>query len=177
MIIATHRRLLEQFRHSMNLVGPGPIEPHFDDCLKGMSGLTPTGTWADLGSGAGFPGFAFASLYPTVTLHLVESRRKRALFLQMVASEAGTEQITVINDRIEKHTGVYQGAMARALAQPGQVLDYAKPLLSDGGKLVVLLSLATETPQRDGFEILSEFNYETSSGQQRKRVIFRRHFI
>ena len=79
-----HRQALEQFRSTMNLVGPGPIEVHFTDCERALEGLEPRGEWADLGSGAGFPGLVLAELHPELSLILVESRRKRCWFLEHV---------------------------------------------------------------------------------------------
>lgn len=77
----THRRVLEQWRGAMNLVGPGPIAPHFADSEAALAGLDPVGRWVDLGSGAGFPGLVLAAMYPSVAVDLVDSRKKRCVFL------------------------------------------------------------------------------------------------
>ena len=62
----------------MDLVGPGPLEPHFQDAAGAVAGLEAVGRWVDLGSGAGFPGIALAARHPGAEVWLVESRRKRA---------------------------------------------------------------------------------------------------
>src|SRR6188508_238668 len=46
---AIHRALLEKWRNAMDLVGPGPLDVHFEDSRAGVEGLGATGRWADLG--------------------------------------------------------------------------------------------------------------------------------
>ena len=84
--IQHHRDLLSKWRGAMDLVGPGPLDPHFQDAKGAVDKLDPTGQWADLGSGAGFPGIAMAALWPNAHVTLVESRLKRATFLKKVTN-------------------------------------------------------------------------------------------
>ena len=37
--LAAHRRVLEQWRRSMDLVGPGPLDPHFEDAEQAVCTL------------------------------------------------------------------------------------------------------------------------------------------
>ena len=83
-----HQALLERWRKVMNLVGPGDSAHHFIDSACAVSGISARGRWADLGSGAGFPGIAMAARHPSVQVLLVESRQKRAHFLKQVLREA-----------------------------------------------------------------------------------------
>ena len=83
-LLSTHRRLLERWRKSMNLVGPGDVQVHFDDCQLALATLTPEGHWVDLGSGAGFPGIPLAATWPELRVDLVDSRKKRCWFLEQV---------------------------------------------------------------------------------------------
>jgi 16S rRNA (guanine(527)-N(7))-methyltransferase RsmG len=57
----------------------------------------------DLGSGAGFPAIILKIMNPSVTLELVESREKRAVFLETVLAELHLEKAKVSNCRIEQH--------------------------------------------------------------------------
>jgi len=138
----THRRLLERFRKSMNLVGPGPVEEHFDDCHRALAAVAPTGHWADLGSGAGFPGLVLAARAPSLRLDLVDSRQKRCTFLEMVLEEAEVDptQVQVHCTRVEKlPSETYDGVVSRAFAAPATALEHAERLLVPGGVAVLFL--------------------------------------
>jgi 16S rRNA (guanine(527)-N(7))-methyltransferase RsmG len=149
--IATHRRLLDQWRKAMDLVGPGPIEPHFQDAEGSVTGLDATGCWADLGSGAGFPGIALAARHPEAQVSLVESRQKRALFLHKVVAQSGLANATVVHGRTESLPGGhFDGIISRAYRPPPAVLADAARLLKPGGRIALLLgdgALPTLPPQ------------------------------
>jgi 16S rRNA (guanine527-N7)-methyltransferase len=55
----------------------------------------------DLGSGLGIPGIPLAILRPDLSVHLVESSRKKALFLEEVIATLGLADANVIAARIE----------------------------------------------------------------------------
>ncbi len=67
----------------------------------GLPGLAAAGHWADLGSGAGFPGVALAEAYPEASVVLVESREKRAQFLKRLVIEVGLDHLSVYHGRSE----------------------------------------------------------------------------
>lgn len=54
----------------------------------------------DLGSGSGFPGIVMAILLKEKTIYLIESIRKKALFLKKVNDSLGLD-VQIINQRIE----------------------------------------------------------------------------
>ena len=138
--IATHRRLLEQWRKAMDLVGPGPIDPHFQDAEGSVDGLAAMGAWADLGSGAGFPGITLAARHPQAQVSLVESREKRALFLHKVVAQAKLANASVVHGRTESLPGgQFDGIISRAYKPPPAVLADAARLLKPGGRIVLLL--------------------------------------
>lgn len=55
----------------------------------------------DLGSGLGVPGIVIAILRPDLTVHLVESRRNKTLFLGETASYLSLNNVKVIESRFE----------------------------------------------------------------------------
>ena len=55
----------------------------------------------DLGSGLGVPGIVIAILRPDLTVHLVESRRNKTLFLEETASYLSLNNVKVIESRFE----------------------------------------------------------------------------
>ena len=61
-----------------------------------------SGSWLDLGSGAGFPGLVIAILCPQRSVALVESRPRRADWLLRVAAELKLANVEVIASRLER---------------------------------------------------------------------------
>lgn len=166
-----HRSLLAQWRNSMNLVGPGPLDPHFDDCERATHWLRPEGHWVDLGSGAGFPGLVMADRFPELRLDLVDSRKKRCVFLEQVLGQAGVPatRVQVHCVRVETLTGPYDGVVSRAFAPPPQVLDHAQRLLRPGGTLVLFLQDPAEVPEDPRFESFHVERYRVD-GKARQAV-------
>jgi 16S rRNA (guanine527-N7)-methyltransferase len=172
--LAAHRSLLEKWRKTMDLVGPGPIEPHFVDAVACVQGLAAEGRWADLGSGAGFPGIALAGSSPLAQIELVESREKRAAFLQRVVREAGLgSRTTVRNERSEAlPDGVYDGLISRAYKPPLEFLEDAARLLKPGGRVVLLLGDGPSPAWPPGFAEEGRLRYPVVDGH-RIRVVLR----
>jgi 16S rRNA (guanine527-N7)-methyltransferase len=71
---------------------------------------------------------------------LVESVRKKADFARRLAGRAGLENVEVVAQRVEEWSdgiGICDVVTARALAALPVVLEYAAPLLREGGTAVV----------------------------------------
>jgi 16S rRNA (guanine527-N7)-methyltransferase len=127
---------------SMNLMGPSAIANlwtrHIADSLQLLPLARDARVWADLGSGAGFPGLVIAcALADTggAKIHLVEATQKKARFLSDCVDAIGLPAI-VHPQRIEDFTRTNKQAFevvtARALAPFNKLLDYASPLLKTG---------------------------------------------
>ena len=138
-----HRRLLGEWSERMNLVGPRELEAYWPrhalDCAQLLRLAPGAKRWADLGSGAGFPGLVIACLLahePGASIHLVESTGKKAAFLQAVTTEADLPA-KVFRQRIEDFgagEGPYDVVTARALAPLPRLIAYAKPILDRGAQ-------------------------------------------
>ncbi len=95
----------------------------------------------DIGSGAGFPGIPISILFPNVELVLVESKKKKAIFLEEISHRLGLN-ITVFPDRIEElnsqvfHKERYPLVLARAVTSLTKLFQWANKLLQKKGKLV-----------------------------------------
>lgn len=175
-LLATHRRLLEQWRGAMNLVGPGDVGEHYLDADRALAGLEPTGRWADLGTGAGFPGVVLAARFPHLQVDLVDSRRKRCVFLEQVLGEAGvpSARVRVVCGRVEElEAAAYDGVTARAFAGPSEVLDHAARLLVPGGMVVLFLQADAAAPDDPRFEEVHAERYAVA-GRERRSVTLRR---
>ncbi len=167
--LAAHRRVLESWRRSMDLVGPGPLEPHFLDADEAVAGLDCVGRWLDLGSGAGFPGIALAARYPEAQVTLVERREKRAAFLEVVLGEAKLANAVVHCGDADKLAGGWDGMISRAFRAPAEVVVLARRLLAPGGSLVLMLA-KEEPPGAEGFKVLADRRYEVE-GKGRRVVV------
>ncbi len=156
----------------MDLVGPGPLEPHFQDAVHSMSWIDWDGDWADLGSGAGFPGISFASRHKNSRIDLVESRRKRAIFLQEVVSATSLNNARVLNVRAEKLApNSYDGVVSRAFMKPLKYLEMARILVRESG-VVVLLVAQGEPPSVPGLKVFHVEHYNLGE-KQRRAVAYR----
>jgi 16S rRNA (guanine527-N7)-methyltransferase len=121
--------------------GPEAVEVHVADSLVALELeiVRTAGTIADVGAGAGFPGLALAVAVAGSKVRLVESQRRRCLFLRDVLAKVGIENACVVCTRAEDwRDGARQHDVVAARAVAGQpvVLEYAAPLLRLGGTLV-----------------------------------------
>jgi 16S rRNA (guanine527-N7)-methyltransferase len=91
---------------------------------------------ADIGSGAGWPGLALAVALPAARVFLVESAIRHCRYLERAVAEAGLENVEVVHARVEEWACACDVVTARALAALPVVLEYAAPLLGEGGHLV-----------------------------------------
>jgi 16S rRNA (guanine527-N7)-methyltransferase len=104
--------LVLETNKTMNLTSiedPGEaVSKHLVDSLSVFmlktlgSELSREASWADVGSGAGFPGLALAIANPKAHMHLLESTGKKAHFLETTVAQLGLmKQVQVLNARAE----------------------------------------------------------------------------
>jgi 16S rRNA (guanine527-N7)-methyltransferase len=133
---------LLSWRQRMNLIAPSTVPilwtRHVADSLQLLALAPQAKTWADLGSGAGFPGLVLACALagiPGATVHLVESTGKKAAFLREAAVVTGVPAIihaVRIVDFVNNQTGGIEVVTARALAPLPELLSATYPLLKTG---------------------------------------------
>src|SRR5437868_5041056 len=129
---------LTRWQRIKNLVGPRTLPEvwlrHIADSLQLAAILPEARRWADLGSGAGFPGLVVAAALagtPGAEVHLVESNARKCAFLRHAAL-AMAAPATVHEGRIEKIVPALPPVdvvTARALAPLGQLLAWSEDLL------------------------------------------------
>jgi 16S rRNA (guanine527-N7)-methyltransferase len=93
----------------------------------------------DIGSGAGFPGLPVAVARPGAEVTLLESQRRKCVFLDEAIRVASATNARVVCARAEEWQDgarAFDAALARAVASQPVVLEYAAPLLRVGGVLV-----------------------------------------
>ena len=118
---------------------------HVADSLSGLEipAIQDAKSIIDIGSGAGFPGLVLAVMLPDAQITLVDSVRKKMEAAGKFARELELENVECVWGRAEEiaaigspHREAYDVVTARALAQLGVLLEYAAPLLREGGHLV-----------------------------------------
>lgn len=114
---------------------------HLADSLAGLelAVVRDATAIADLGAGAGFPGLPLAVALPAARVALVESITRKCAFITAAASSAGIDNVDVVPLRAEEWRegiGMNDVVTARALAPLGVLVEYAAPLLREGGVLV-----------------------------------------
>lgn len=98
----------------------------------------------DVGTGAGFPGLPLKILYPALSLTLVESVGKKAMFCEHIVRLLELERVQVIKDRAEDvgcmpaHREQYDWAVARAVADLHVLAEYLLPLIKIGGSAIAM---------------------------------------
>ena len=140
--LAEYAALLRGWNPKINLVSKQTLAAvetrHFADSAQ-LLALAPADatTWADLGSGGGFPGLVVAILAiearPALRVTLVESDQRKAAFLRTVAQRTGVP-VAVLAERIETIPPLGADVLsARALARLATLLDYAQLHLAPSG--------------------------------------------
>jgi 16S rRNA (guanine527-N7)-methyltransferase len=112
---------------------------------------------ADLGSGAGFPGIPIKLWAREVSLTLIESNQKKAVFLREVCRSLKLNDVEIENARAEK-TGAPRFDMVtlRAVERFGSVLPVAANLVRPGGQLILLISSAQAATAKS---LLTDFHW------------------
>lgn len=113
---------------------------------------------ADVGSGAGVPGIPLAIAEPDRHFTLIESRGKRAAFLQHVQGLLGLVNVAVEHRRVEEmnDAGTFDTLLARAVAAPAELLRLTAHLFGPASVMLVPSGgqAAAEPLQADGrFEL------------------------
>ncbi len=118
---------------------------------------------ADLGAGAGFPGLPLAIARPDVEVRLIESQERRCRFLERVVAQIAVQNVRVLCVRAEASiggAGEQDVVLARALAPQPVVLEYAAPLLKEGGTLVDWRGRRDDAEEMDSGRAAEELGME-----------------
>ena len=97
-VLEAHLELLMRWNRTVNLTAirnrEEAIERHYCESLF-LGSRLPAGRLriADVGSGAGFPGFPVAVLRPDCLVTLIESHQRKAVFLREAARQVGNVRV------------------------------------------------------------------------------------
>lgn len=153
-LLVRHLELVLEANVRLNLtriVDPdSALRLHIVDSLSVLPELlsSPEGAYADIGSGAGYPGIPLAVLSGRRTT-LVESTKKKAEFLVATTGELGiSEHVEVFAGRAEglarERAGGFAVVTARAVSSLASLVELASPLLTSGGSFVALKGMPDE---------------------------------
>jgi 16S rRNA (guanine527-N7)-methyltransferase len=139
--LGSYERLLVDRALPLGMVASGDRdtlrERHILDSLRAapLLGDGP-GVVADLGSGAGLPGIPLAIARPLLTFRLVELRRRRVSFLELVVDTLALANVVVVHGSIERLAPPVDICLARALADAARSWRMAEPVLSRAGSVL-----------------------------------------
>ena len=128
-----------------------PVDEHLADSLSALPYISPE-RLADIGSGMGFPGLALAAALPSAHVTLVESQRRHAAVAERLARGAGLSNVSVLPLRAEEVGDEFDVVTARAVAPLAVLVEYAAPLLVQGGRLVAWKGARDAAEERGGEE-------------------------
>ncbi len=124
------------------------LEVHVADSLSGLEvpELARARRIADIGAGAGFPGLVLAVALPQAQVDLVESAGRKTAVVDRLIQAAKLSNARSITTRAEDLGGVpaalgggreaYDAVTARAVGPLPVLVEYAAPLLREGGVLI-----------------------------------------
>jgi 16S rRNA (guanine527-N7)-methyltransferase len=124
------------------------LEVHVADALSGLEvdELARARRIADIGAGAGFPGLALAVALPQAQVDLVEAAGRKTAVADRLIQAGDVSNARSITTRAEEFAAVpvavgggreaYDAVTARAVGPLAVLVEYAAPLLREGGVLV-----------------------------------------
>ncbi|HWE94765.1 MAG TPA: 16S rRNA (guanine(527)-N(7))-methyltransferase RsmG [Tepidisphaeraceae bacterium] len=98
---------------------------------------------ADVGSGGGVPGIPLAIARPDAQVLLIESTKKKAVFLERAATALALTNVRVTGERAEDigqsgRRQTFDVAVARAVATLDWLAEWCLPLVKSGGKVLAM---------------------------------------
>jgi len=115
---------------------------HIEEGLEFALAVAATDTVVDIGSGGGVPGVVVAIARGSAVT-LVEADQRKAGFLMHVAGLLQLDNVSVAAERAEnlsgsnEYRGKFDVAVSRAAGPVATVLDWALPLLKNGGRVLI----------------------------------------
>ncbi len=122
---------------------------HILDSLNPIDAqMPPPSSALDIGSGGGFPGIPLAIVWPSTRFTILESREKKAGFLERAVRELGIRNVTVACGRLEEYgrswtAEPHRCVYIRALGDLPEVLHAAERAAEPGAEWIYFLGAGT----------------------------------
>jgi 16S rRNA (guanine527-N7)-methyltransferase len=134
------------------------VDIHLADSLSALPLLragAPPEAIVDIGSGAGFPGLPLAVVLEDAAVDLVEATGRKCAFISRAIDRLGLQNARAVCARAEdwarvEGAGRYDVGVVRAVAPLATLVEYASPLLREGGRLVAWKGSRDEGEERRG---------------------------
>lgn len=128
-------KLLQQWGKIHNLTGRLSLEDineNILDSIYPLNFINSCDSFADIGTGAGYPGLLLAIANKDIKAYLIEPRVKRVAFLNFVKASLKLDNLTIICDRVEKVKNLKVDLItSRAVTNTSLLLDITKNITKD----------------------------------------------
>jgi 16S rRNA (guanine527-N7)-methyltransferase len=181
---------LQKWNKAYNLVGRKVGIDGLIDLIKdAMTPLSIRGLFEgrkevlDIGSGAGLPGIPLYLAVGSFPLTLVESQRKKVTFIRHICRMLELEDVRVYGGRLEEmvreedQLNAYEVGLARAVMEPARLLRLARPLLCEGGGIVLFVGKADAERIRKGALAWGERGYELQTIKSTQRLAGKDNYL
>jgi len=144
-LLEQHQNMVLETNKHMNLTAitdPNAFAvKHIIDSLTLLQYIPQGITLADIGTGAGFPGIVLAIMRPDLHVTLVDSLRKRVLFLQEAVNKLGLQNVDCVHSRAEdlaREGKTFDICTARAVARMDKLAKWVLPITKPGGTFLAM---------------------------------------
>jgi len=148
-LLRRYREITLSDSKKLNLVSRRDVGKTVDSLIAesilplGWEGWNFASPLLDIGSGAGLPGIPLRIAKPDLCVILLDSNRRKSLFLKKVVMMLSLNGVEVINERAEKfaadvlYAGHFNTVVSRAAAPLTDLAKWGMELLKPGGELIV----------------------------------------
>jgi 16S rRNA (guanine527-N7)-methyltransferase len=189
-MMAEYVNELRKWNKAYNLVGRRLGEEGLIDLYKdALTPLSIRGLFEgrkevlDIGSGAGLPGIPIYLVAGPFPLTLVESQRKKITFLRHVCRKLELDDIRVYAGRLEDmareedQLNAYEVGLARAVMEPMRLIRLARPLLCDGGRMVLFVGKSDAERIKKTIPALNEKGFELETMRSTQRIVGKDNYL
>jgi 16S rRNA (guanine527-N7)-methyltransferase len=156
-------KLLQQWGKIHNLTGRlsrNDIEENILDSLYPLIFLEKHPSFADIGTGAGYPGLILAMAQRDVKAYLIEPRIKRVSFLNFVKASLKLENLTIFCNRVEDLKDLEVDLItSRAVTNTSLLLDITKNIKKDNSSYLFykgsMLESELEIAKLNSYKVIS----------------------
>jgi 16S rRNA (guanine527-N7)-methyltransferase len=150
-------------------------------CIKGL--FDGKREIIDIGSGAGLPGIPIYMIGGPFTLTLVESQRKKVTFLRHIKRMLEIDDMRIFSIRFEElarqedNLNAYEVGLARAVMDPIKLAISVKPIICDGGKIVLFVGKGEADRIRKASPGLSNKGLNLENLRSTQRIVGKEHYL